>query len=196
MIFLKKWTIKSLTKKIKLLQQQRVHSQPNNQMIAKEIDMYFSLADIYKKLAKNKKFPFAGIMVQECLRGAAELDNDKAQYQLALKLINEAKFRQKLENEEIFSNSSNQKKAHQLFEEGIAYLSSAEQLGNIQAKRFHGLCYINGWGVEMDRKKGFDLVVESIDKEGNWEKVPQIFAEIGLNKPEFFSALVKHRGKS
>ena len=77
-----------------------------------------------------------------------------------------------------------------------AYLSSSEKLGHIQAKRLHGLAYINGWGVPADKNRGFELIVESIDQENSWDKVPQIFKEIGLNKPEFFSALAQRRSKS
>lgn len=70
---------------------------------------------------------------------------------------------------------------------------AAEQLKHVEAKRLHGLCYINGWGVEVDKKRGFELIVESIEQENSWDKVPQIFAAMGLNKPEFFSALTQHR---
>ena len=34
---------------------------------------------------------------------------------------------------------------------------------------------------------------KAIELEQSWDKVPQIFASIGLNKPEFFSALTKMR---
>ncbi len=45
----------------------------------------------------------------------------------------------------------------------------------------------------MDKKRGFDLIVDSIDQENSWDKVPQIFAALGLNKPEFFSQLTQRR---
>ena len=107
----------------------------------------------------------------------------------------------------------------QLYEEAHAYLSSAGALQHAEAKRLHGLCYINAWGVPEDKEHGFKLVVESIELEQSWDKVPQIFASIGLNsglfkpmdakswdkvpqifasiglnKPEFFSAFTKMRG--
>ncbi|HAT9519670.1 TPA: hypothetical protein JBC96_14495, partial [Legionella pneumophila subsp. pneumophila] len=56
-----------------------------------------------------------------------------------------------------------------------------------------GLCIINGWGVESDKNAGFELVVDSIEQEGSWDKIPQIFASMGLNKPEFFSAIMQRR---
>ena len=83
----------------------------------------------------------------------------------------------------------------QLYEEAHAYLSSSEGFQHVEARRLHGLCYINGWGVAEDQERGFKLVVESIEIEQSWDRVPQIFASIGLNKPEFFSALTKMRGE-
>ena len=47
--------------------------------------------------------------------------------------------------------------------------------------------------MELDKKVGFELIVESIEQENSWDKVPQIFASMGLNKPEFFSALTQLR---
>lgn len=192
MILFKKFTIKSINKKLKSMQQNRQHNQPSAELIQKEVGLYNSLIEIYKSL-NNKKHPFSQIMIRECLRAAASLENSDAQYRLAEQLLAEAKFRMNLEKEQLFANPTNEAQAERLFNEALAHLISAENLGHIQAKRLHGLCYINGWGVEADGKKGFDLVVASIEQEGSWDKVPQIFAEIGLNKPEFFSALVKHR---
>lgn len=196
MIFFKNMSIKSKLKKIKYFQQSRQHTQPSAEAIAKEVSLYYSLIAIYKTCSNKKKYPFPTLMIRECLRAAASLENAGAQYDLGKQLMEEGQWRQSLQQEEIFANSSNERQAQQLFEEALAYLTAAERLGHVQARRLHGLCYINGWGVEVDKKKGFDLVVESIEQEGSWDKVPQIFAEIGLNKPEFFSALVKHRGKS
>jgi TPR repeat protein len=195
MIFFKRLTLKSLTKKAKAMQQNRLLNQPSDALLAKEIDIYLTMARIYQAFRKTKKNPFTELMVRECLRAATTLDSSSAQYDLGQKLLEEAKFRDKLEKEGVFANASNQRQAFQLFEEAHAYLLSAENLSHVLAKRLRGLCYINGWGVEVDKNKGFELVVASIDQENSWDKVPQIFASIGLNKPEFFSALGKHRGK-
>ncbi|MDP1603233.1 MAG: hypothetical protein Q8M03_08210 [Legionella sp.] len=196
MIFFKRLTLKSLTKKAKAMQQNRLLNQPSDAVLAKEIDLYLTMARIYQAFKSKKKNPFSDLMVRECLRAAANLDSSSAQYELGQKLLDEAKFRDNLEKEGVFANTSNHRQAHHLFEEAHAYLLSAENLGHILAKRLRGLCYINGWGVEVDKNKGFELVVASIDQENSWDKVPQIFASIGLNKPEFFSALGKHRGKN
>lgn len=195
MIIFKGYKVKSLTKKLKALQQNRIHNQPSDEMIAKEVALYHQLSMVYRALEGKAKYPFAGEMVWECLRAAANMDDSAAQFQFGSYLLDEAKFRDRLDKEGLFRSPSNEKQMQQLYAEGLAYLEAAEKLGHVLAKRLHGLCYINGWGLEPDRDKGFALVVESIEQENSWDKVPQIFAEIGLNKPEFFSALMKHRGK-
>ncbi len=194
MIF-KRFKINRLTKKLKAMQANRTHNQPSDDILAKEVALYHDLAKLYSSLIGQKQYPFASVLVTACLRSAAALDDTNAQYQLADKFIAEAKLREQLQAEELFASSANERQMKQLYEEALAYLQKAEKLGHIKAKRLHGLCYINGWGVEANKDKGFELVVESIEQENSWDQVPQIFAEIGLNKPEFFSALMKRRTK-
>ncbi|WP_028388499.1 hypothetical protein [Legionella fairfieldensis] len=194
-MFLKRFKIKKLTKKIKAMQQNRIHNQPPDEIIVKEISYYHHLAEMYGSLVGHKSYPFAADMVIACLRAAAGLEDVNAQYELGRTLLDEAKFRDRLQQEETFASSSNERQMNQLYEEAHAYLHAAEKTGHIEAKRLHGLCYINGWGVPADKEKGFELIVQSIEQENSWERVPQIFASIGLNKPEFFSALMKRRHK-
>lgn len=192
----KRLQIRSLVKKLKSMQQVRQLNQPSDDVLAKEISLYIALAGLYHSLRKSKKYPFADVMVRECLRGAASIDSPQAQYDLGKSLLEEARYREGIEKDVYLANASNARQCRQLYEEALAYLQGAEAKGHVLAKRLHGLCHINGWGVEADKNKGFDLVVASIEQENSWDKVPQIFAAIGLNKPEFFSALGKHRGKS
>lgn len=191
----KGYKIKSLTKKIKAMQQARLHNQPNDEMLAKEVENYHQLATIYQSLKQSKKYPFAEEMAWECLRMATTLNDVEAQFQLGKYLLENAKFREKLQQQGVFASAANELRMQQYYQEALAYLQAAETLGHVQAKRLHGLCYINAWGVPEDREKGFEMVVASIGQENSWDKVPQIFAAIGLNKPEFFSALTKHRNK-
>ncbi|MFC3907508.1 hypothetical protein ACFORL_00260 [Legionella dresdenensis] len=193
---IKQMKIRSLTKKLKAMQHNRKMNAVNDDLLKKEIAMYELLGKKYKSLIGKKKYPFASQMVNECMRAAAAMDHAESQYLLGQQLLEEAKFREKLEQEELFANPSNKRMATQLYEEAHAYLLAAQNLEHVLAKRLRGLCYINGWGVETDKNKGFELVVASIEQEGSWDKVPQIFAAIGLNKPEFFTALMKHRGKN
>lgn len=178
------------------MQQNRIHNQPPDEILAKEIAFYHELATIYKSLIGHKKYPYAADMVIACLRGAGNLDDANAQYEIAKIQLDEAKFRERLQLEGLFANPSNERQMKQLYEEALVYLQSAEKLGHVLAKRLHGLCYINGWGVSSDKEKGFELVVASIEQENSWDRVPQIFASIGLNKPEFFAAIMKHRKTS
>ena len=196
MVLFKRYRVKSLTKKLKSMQQSRLHSQPSDELLAKEKSLCHQLSKLYRLLKNHKKVPFAQEMVWESLRAATVLDDSDAQFQLGSHLLDEAKFREQLQKDEVFASASNERQAALLYEEALAYLRAAEKLGNIGAKRLHGLCYINGWGVEVDRERGFDLIVDSIADENSWDRVPQIFASIGLNKPEFFAALTKHRTKN
>lgn len=189
----KRWKIKKIVKKLKALQLNRATNQPGEELVKKEIAYYIELAAIYKGLHGNKKYPYAQLMYEECLRAAAGLDDAEANYQLGYTALEEAKFRANLEKENVFQSELNRKKSEQLYGEAHAYLLAALSLGHVSAKRLRGLCFINGWGLEVDKKEGFELVVASIEQEGSWDRVPQIFASMGLNKPEFFSAIMQRR---
>lgn len=193
MLSLKSWKIKKLTKRIKALKHGRQGEVPRDEALKKEVMYYFELAAIYNALDGHKKYPFARLMMLECYRSAAFLDDATANYKLGQLLLEEAKYRDQLQHEGVFDSSLNARHMSQGYEEAHAYLKAAEQFGHIEAKRLLGLCYINAWGVIADKDKGFEMVVDSIDKEGSWDKVPQIFAAIGLNKPEFFAAIMKRR---
>ncbi|KTD62719.1 hypothetical protein [Legionella shakespearei] len=193
MLNMNRWKINRITKKVKAMQANRVNNQPGDEMIKKEVLYYFELAKLFKKMKNSKKFPYAELMIIECYRAAAGLEDAEAHYQLGQMFIEEAKYRQNLQNEGIFNSQANLKRCHQLNEEAHAHLQAAEKLGHIAAKRLRGLCLINGWGMDIDKNGGFELVVESIEQEGSWDKIPQIFAAMGLNKPEFFSAIMQRR---
>lgn len=192
-MFIKQFKINRLIKKLKAMQQNRVHNQPSEDVLQKERADYHKLAAIYKSLEGKKKYPFAREMALECYRASSKIDDSVAQYELGKSLLNEAKFREDIQNSGTFASPSNERQVQQLYEEAHAYLLAAQKLNHIEAKRLHGLCYINGWGVVADKTKGFELIVASIEQENSWDRVPQIFASMGLNKPEFFSALTQHR---
>lgn len=193
MAFLKKFKIKRYEKKLKSMSQHRQHNQPNEDALQKERNLCHKLAAMHTSLIGKKKFPFAREMAIECYRLSASIDDSKAQFILAKQLLDEAKLRENLEQEVVFKSTANHRLMLQLYEEAHAYLQAAEKLRSVEAKRLRGLCYINAWGVEVDKDRGFELVCQSIEQENSWDKVPQIFAEIGLNKPEFFAAIMKRR---
>ncbi|MCC5791113.1 MAG: hypothetical protein JJT82_00685 [Legionellaceae bacterium] len=193
LFFIKRYQINRLKKKIRALQAAREHNPPEEANLMKERQLYRELARIYQKYIGSKKIPFADVWEMACYRAAADIDDIDAKFWMASRLLEEAKVRQTLEDEALFANSINHRNMTQDFEEAHAWLESAKQFHHVEALRLSGLCYINGWGVPVDRDKGFDMVVSSIDLENSWAKVPEIFAKIGLNKPEFFSALTAHR---
>lgn len=193
MISLNRWKINGIIKKLKAMQNNRVSNQPTDEVLKREILYYFELASLYKKLIGNRKFPYAEIMLVECYRAAASLDDSAAHFQLGQMFLEEAKYRANLQIDGVFNSQANLKRCHQLYEEAHAHLLAAENLGHIAAKRLRGLSMINGWGVVVDKSTGFELIVASIEQEGSWDRVPQIFAEMGLNKPEFFSAIMQRR---
>lgn len=193
MFSLKQFKINRILKKLKAMQQSRVHNQPSDDVLKKEMGLYFELADLYKKLIGNKKYPYARIQWVECLKAASAMDSADAHFQLGEFFLNEGKFRMSLQQEGVLNSTANQLRCTQVFEEAHAHLLAAEKLGSIAAKRLRGLSIINGWGVTADKDAGFELVVASIEQEGSWDKIPQIFAAIGLNKPEFFSAIMQRK---
>ena len=193
MSFIKRFKMNRLSKKLRVMQQSRLHNQPSAEMLQKEIAGYHRLAALYQSVYGKKKYPFAHQMVLECYRAAASIDDSASQYLLGKALLDEAIFRDDLQKKGLFASSINERYITQLYEEAHAYLLAAEQLKHIEAKRLRGLCYINGWGVAEDKKVGFELIVASIEQENSWDRVPKIFASLGLNKPEFFSALTQMR---
>ena len=195
MCWFKRLKIKKILKNLKVAQQYRLHNQPSDQNLRKEIVLYHQLAGLYASLQGHKKFPFAREHKLACYRAASALNDAEAQYLLGKSLLEEAKARDDLQRGEIFANQSNERYMKVLYEDAHAFLTSAESLHHIQARRLHGLCYINGWGVPIDKSRGFDLIVESIEQENSWDRVQKVFASIGINKPAFFSELFQHRNK-
>jgi hypothetical protein len=188
-----RWKMKRITKKIKSMQLNRINNQPSDEQVKREVSYYFDLAKRYKKRLTKKRFPFAEVMMIECYKGAANLNDSAAHYILGQHFLNEGKFRQTLEIESVFNSQENQFRCSSSFEQAHAHLLAAEKLGHIEAKRLRGLAIINGWGQTADKNTGFELVVDSIEQEGSWARVPQIFAAMGLNKPEFFAAIMQRR---
>lgn len=191
----KRLKINRLLKKIQVMQKSRLLNQPTDEALAKERGDYHRLAAIYAGLLGKKKWLFARESMLATYRASAMLDDCVAQYLLGKHLLDEAKFRENLQREGVLASESNANQMQVLYRDAHAFLIAAEKLNHIQARRLHGLCYINGWGVPTDKDRGFELVVESIEQENSWDKVPHIFKEIGLNKPEFFSALMQRRSK-
>jgi len=196
MCFFKRYKIKRLEKKLKPFHAAREHNTPSTLAVQKEQKLWHKLANIYLKLHGNKKYPFAIEEAMTCYRVAAFLDDPKAQFILGKHFIDEARLREALEARLIYSSPGNQRRIQQLYEEGIAYLKAGSALNDAPSKRLLGLCQINGWGMPANRDQGFELVVASIELEHAWDRIPQIFSQIGLNKPEFFTAIMQRKDRS
>lgn len=193
--WVKSFKIKRLQKKLKVFYSARTNHVAANDAIDKEIALYFDLAKIYESLLGEKKHPFAREQALACYRAAAALDNAQAQFLVGQKLLDEARMREELQASGVFASDSNASYLTMLYRDALGFLEAAEKKQHIKAKRLRGLCYINGWGVPVDKDVGFDLVVASIEQENAWDKVQKIFAELEINKSTFFSELFQHRKK-
>lgn len=193
MFGIKSFRIKRSIRRLKSMQEDRLHQPPNQVKLKKEIAVYKKLARIYRGLIGRKKWPFAQLQAECCYRAAAGLNDADSLYIFGKKSLEEAIFRQKIQSDIIFESESNMRRIQELYTEAHQYLMAAVAQKPIQAKRLLGLSYINGWGVEIDKDKGFDLIVASIEEENSWPRVQKVFAEIGINQSEFFSELFQHR---
>lgn len=190
MNFLAKMKLKGLLKKAKHLCDKR--EQGANVNIKNEIKVLKQLAKFYQKHRSDKKLPYATILADEYHRAAASLNDADAQYTLGQTKLEEGKFWQAW-IEGNYGSEVHSIYAAQAFKEAFELLKDADKSGYPLAKRLHGLAYINGWGVDVDQNKGFQMVVDSIEEANAWDKATEIFKELGLNKPEFFSTMMQMR---
>ena len=186
----RKWRLKTLKRKAEAYFKFRQTNQVSDTVIAKEVALYYRMAKLYDKSIHKKKFANAELLALENYRAAAALGNAEAQYIVAKRLIEKGKFWDTMIDSFYYCRAHEQYRK-QCDEEAFVYLQSAEDFGHALAIRLHGLAYINGWGEQEDKTKGFQLVVASIEKDNAWHRATQIFDEIGLNKPEFFSYIMK-----
>ena len=195
MTWLKRFKIKRLQKQLKILSLARLNHTAAAEGLQKEIALYFALAKLYASLVGNKTYPFAREQALACYRAAAALDHANAQFLVGKQLLEEAKMRSEMQSGGLFASESNAGFVKVLYQDAHAFLLAAEKHQHINAKRLRGLCYINGWGVPIDKDQGFDLVVASIEQENSWDRVQKIFAQLGINQSSFFSELFQHRKK-
>lgn len=186
------WQEKRILKKILVLQNDRLTNQVPQSSINLEIKYYHLLANFYQKHIKSKAYPYAAEMQENANRNAAQLGDEKALLWLGNSLLAHARAREMWQNDKVLATQDNQRKCEDLYLQAHAFLQEAAKK-SIEAQRILGLCFIHGWGVSIDRKKGFGLIVESINREDSWDKLPEIFSKIGLNKPEFLKELIKFR---
>lgn len=192
MKFFTRMKIRSLSKKAMALFKNRQNNAVSEADEKREIAIYLELAKLYDQSIYNKKIHNAKEYALECYRAAGSLNDINSQYIVAERLMENGKFWSKMKNS-LFACSAHSNYAENAFKESFVYLQSAEEKGHPLAKRLHGLAYIHGWGVDIDEDKGFKLVVDSIEQENAWDRATEIFKELGLNKPEFFSSIMSMR---
>lgn len=195
MILFKSSKLKRYYKKAKAMSEQRQNNQVNDNVLRKEIELYFAMAKIYDVLKYNKKFPHAALYAIENYRAAANLGDVQAQFTVGERLLDFGKFFGGL-NDSLYQSTTHEKYESMFFEEAYAFFDMAGKRGFTKANRMRGVMLINGWGIEKDTDQGLKLIVDSIEKEGAWDRSTEIFGELGLNQPEFFSAIMAKRGAS
>jgi hypothetical protein len=176
----------SLRKKVKKNIEKRDSGNPVS--LPQELAALHALAKFYLRHIYDKGLPRAEFWAQETYRAAAILGDKEAQYRLGLLFLERGKFWQELRNS-LVGNDLQNHYARADFQEAFDYLQKAADSTHPLALRSLGMAYVRGWGVEINPDKGFKLVISSIDAEKSWDKATKIFEQLGLNSPEFFSAL-------
>lgn len=192
MVFFKRFKARRLQKKLGLMIKHREQNAVSDTLLAKEIALCYRLASLYKSLIGCKKEPYAKEMQLESYRLAANINDTRAYYLVGSQRLEDGKFWQSL-SEGDFSSDYHQMHAKEAFKEAFNYLEMADNNDYALARRQIGMAFINGWGKEVDKDKGFKMVVESIDKLNEWPKVTEVFKSLDLNKPEFYEQLTNLR---
>ena len=192
--FLKRWKLSRLLKSVKRYQAVREHG--DKKSVPLEIKALLALAAYYKNtLLTNKKFPLARIYLFEYLRAAAALNDKGSQYQCALMRFEEGKLYAAW-NTSNYRRAIHEKLMKEAFDEAFAFLEVAIKNNSAEAKRYKGLAYIHGWGVDKDTSKGFEYILDSIAMENAWARATKIIEKLNLNSPEFFKALTQYQSKA
>lgn len=182
-----KMKLKGLQKKVQVLYNKRERG--DNVDVKFEIKAQLDLAHFYDKHFFDAKLPNAEIYALECYRAAALLGSPEAQYIFGQRQMEKGKFWSQWAAG-MYGRAIHKKYAQDCYEEAFNYLEKSEAGGYPLAKRLRGLALINGWGVAKDKDRGFKLIVASIEDEKAWDRAMQIFTDLGLNTPEFFSSIV------
>lgn len=190
--FYRRWQINSLRRKAERLVQGRHANNVSDSELRKEIQLYYKIAALYDRVRFNKRFPYAQERALEAYRAASALGDINGQFIVGKRLIEKGVFWDQLKKT-IFACKAHDKYARDCYEEAFVYLQSAMQSGHLSAKRLLGLAQIRGWGTPIDKQKGLQLIIDSIEQEGSWDKTEKIAAELGMDKAEFFSSIAARK---
>lgn len=189
----KRWRLNGKLKQLKKFQYLREQGDKNAQ--AQEIKMLCDIAEFFSRQAYNCYFPQAKLQKFEYYRAAAGLQNAKAQYLCALMCFDVARFYETW-HQSAYAREIHERYMKEAYEQAFAFLNAAEENRYVEAKRYKGLAYIYGWGVEKDTNKGFNLILESIEMQNAWSQATKIIDSLHLNSPEFFQALTQYKAKN
>lgn len=193
MNLIQKMKLNGLNKKLQAFAQKRDEGAQFNSK--EEAEHFIDLAEIYGKHESDPETPRATTYALEAYRAAAILGDSNAQYIFGKRKIEEGKFWEEMAHS-FYACEAHKKYAELFFSEGLQYLEQAEKNNHALAYRFHGLCYINGWGLTKDTNKGFDYIIKSIDLENSWDRATKILEELGLNSQGGLQALLARRQQS
>ena len=194
MLFWKKRKLNKLLKKVALLSEIRSTNNVADAVLKREIEMYKKIAVIYLSLVGSRDFKFAKESAYECYRLTAKLGDVESMRVLGEYRLDEGKFWSGYDGTYLNDPEIHPKYAKRCFEEAVSLLKTASNLEDAPSRRLFGLMHVNGWGMEVDIDEGLKLIVNSLDLENSWNDSSRIFAELGLNKPEFFAKLMSMKG--
>ncbi len=189
MIFFKKIKLNRLRKSVGFLCENRLTNDVSDTILQKEITSYKKIGRIYDAMYRSKKFPYVREMAIESYRLAADLGDVEGMRTVGERLLEFGKFWERMEGTLYYNEVHDTYKRH-YFDEAFLYLNTANDLDDVISKRLLGLSYINAWGVESDVDRGLTFIIESLDIDNAWARSSKIFAELGLDKPEFFTKLM------
>jgi TPR repeat protein len=188
-----KLKFKRLQKKLYKLHRLYEQEVSDNKLKSLSLALY-SMAEFYDKQRFDRDLPYAEFHALECYRVLSSFGDPKAQYLLGERLLNYGKFWEGLACNPLYETNKPRAYAQSFFEESLVYLRAADEQDYPLARRLLGVIYIHGWGCTANIKKGYQLVLESIDLEQSWDKATKLFDSLNLNSPEFFAALRAYKG--
>lgn len=190
MNLIQKMKLNGLKKKLQAFAQKRDEGAQFDANV--EAKHFIQLAALYDKHQYDPETPQASLYALEAYRAAAILSDSHAQYIFGQRKIEEGKFWTDMAKS-FYSCEAHKNYAKQSFAEGLQYLEQAKKNNHALAYRFHGMCYINGWGLDSDTNKGFDYIIKSIDLENAWDRATKILEELGLNSQGGLQALLARK---
>ena len=189
----KRWKLKGLLNTLK--KYQHLRESGDAKALPLEIRSLRKVIEFYRKQEYNPNFSQAKLQMFEYARAAASLNDPVSQLECAKTCFDVGRFFETWHR----SNYSRPVQEHYMkeaYQQAFEFLNAAEANRSVDAKRYKGLVYINGWGgVPVDAAKGFQLILESIEMANAWSQATKIIDKLGLSSPEFFKALTQYQAK-